>query len=337
MICLSKTRDIVMTSIIIKTMVFLGCACISAIGVADTVSKTICNKKQLTRYISHRTFESDGAPCDVLYEKPTEGGYAESEWAAQNDALFCEERYQDFVSKLRELGWSCSQSEFSSPQSKIPILKITVPEKLGRLSIYDQAGAFVGYANDFFQLNEGINKFVIHGPTQSRLSIVVEREEPNRVVVQSSTAYDGIGMCPDRKVSLPTTVLNAWPIRPIRYLKKPIYEIKMGVPSFKPRPSPECFSIPSEIGGLKWNNTILTIESNVTNAEIYQKNRSGNYNVVEGVFPGVRFSAVHHEFAREVHFVLRKPGYANCMLTVGIPATSTRFRCDLIDVQTLLQ
>lgn len=326
-----------MKSIIIKTMVFLVCACISAEGIADTISKTLCNKKQLTRYISHRAFESDGAPCDVLYEKPTEGGYAESEWVAQNDALFCVERYRDFVSKLEGLGWSCSQSDLRSPQSTVPILKITVPQELGQLSIYDQFGAFVGYANDFFQLGEGINKFVIHGPTQSRLSVVVKIEEPNRVVVQSSTAYDGIGMCPDRRVTLPTTVLNAWPIRPIRHLRESIYEIKMGVPNFKPRPSPECFSIPSEIGGLKWNNTVLTIESNITNAEIYQKNRSGNYNVVEGVFPGVRFSAVHHEFDREVHFVLRRPGYANCMLTVEIPATSTHYRCDLIDVQALLQ
>ena len=58
-------------------------------------------------------------PCEVHYFKDTEApGETQVLWRALNEAGYCERMADNFVSKLRELGWSCEQGSASEPASE---------------------------------------------------------------------------------------------------------------------------------------------------------------------------------------------------------------------------
>ena len=49
-------------------------------------------------------------PCEVHYYKDTEApGELQVLWRAMNQSGYCEMKTQEFIAKLGELGWSCSQ------------------------------------------------------------------------------------------------------------------------------------------------------------------------------------------------------------------------------------
>jgi hypothetical protein len=56
-------------------------------------------------------------PCEVHYYKDTEApGEMQVLWRAVNQSGYCEMKTQEFITKLTELGWSCSQGVESEPE-----------------------------------------------------------------------------------------------------------------------------------------------------------------------------------------------------------------------------
>ena len=80
----------------------------AAIGLNNTAYGAQCTKDDLNRVVS-TVYSEPGqpTPCEVLYEKPSEGE-SMTLWRAQNQAGYCEARAAEFIEKLAELGWSCS-------------------------------------------------------------------------------------------------------------------------------------------------------------------------------------------------------------------------------------
>ena len=81
--------------------------------------KVACEFEDMTRLISLRVDPEAGYVCDVLYEKPDEGGAREVLWSAKNDAQYCRPRYEDLVQGLADRGWTCDYAE-DSPDGEEP-------------------------------------------------------------------------------------------------------------------------------------------------------------------------------------------------------------------------
>ena len=73
--------------------------------------KVACELEDMTRLISLRVDPEAGYVCDVLYEKPDEGGAREVLWSAKHTADYCRPRYEGLVQDLAERGWTCDYAE----------------------------------------------------------------------------------------------------------------------------------------------------------------------------------------------------------------------------------
>ena len=57
-------------------------------------------------------------PCEVHYFKDTEApGETQVLWRALNEAGYCERMADNFVGKLRDLGWSCEQGSGATTEA----------------------------------------------------------------------------------------------------------------------------------------------------------------------------------------------------------------------------
>lgn len=89
-------------------------ATLLALGLAANLQAEVRQSHQCERYGIQRTVElvsADGAsvPCQVVYSKPMEDQSSTSLWTAQNDASFCQTKYDGFIVKLEsKLNWSCT-------------------------------------------------------------------------------------------------------------------------------------------------------------------------------------------------------------------------------------
>ncbi len=67
-----------------------------------------CQYGELTRSVEViYTTPGQPLPCEVLYDKPAEGG-SSTLWRAQSEAGYCEARAVEFVAKLTDMGWQCN-------------------------------------------------------------------------------------------------------------------------------------------------------------------------------------------------------------------------------------
>ena len=58
-------------------------------------------------------------PCEVHYFKDTEApGQTQVLWRALNEAGYCERMAENFIGKLRDLGWSCAQGGAAAPAAQ---------------------------------------------------------------------------------------------------------------------------------------------------------------------------------------------------------------------------
>ena len=73
--------------------------------------KVACELEDMTRLISLRTDPEAGYVCDVLYEKPDEGGSREVLWSAKHTVDYCRPRYENLVQDLADRGWTCDYAE----------------------------------------------------------------------------------------------------------------------------------------------------------------------------------------------------------------------------------
>lgn len=346
----------------------------TSVDSSEIVSRSICKNQSLTRIVSHRVFGDSGVPCDVFYEKPNEGGVNSSEWSAKNQSDYCVEKYNFFIQNLRDLGWSCVTSadeiHHKEEQRKEalrkdvlrkealrrealrrealsnvnPFFQINTLQPNTRIPIYNRYSNFIGFTGDYIQFEPGWNQFRVRSGERAGLSITIILKEDKTLEIVSIEPSDKIGRCPDRLIEVPPTIMDTWPTSPVSRTGRSTYGIEIGEPKFSPRPKTECRSIPSDLGGLKWSNVKLTINSNVSDASIYQVSKTnGGFERVEkvdGVLPGQRFSAIFRQYSngaidRDISFTLRKLEYSNCNLVVDLPLSSDTFRCDLIKLSDL--
>ena len=90
-----------------------------ALGGEFAWAKTVtCTMTSLERTVELR-YESPGeaVPCEIGYSKPSEELGEQVLWRAENEAGYCEARFEEFVDKLRGFGWSCSENDSDTAQT----------------------------------------------------------------------------------------------------------------------------------------------------------------------------------------------------------------------------
>ena len=78
---------------------------------AASYGDTTCKQGDITRTVAVVYSEPGQAvPCEVIYNKPTEGGQ-QVLWRAFNEAGYCEARAEAFVEKLGSMGFACETTD----------------------------------------------------------------------------------------------------------------------------------------------------------------------------------------------------------------------------------
>ena len=85
--------------------------CLALVLSANAWSVAECSNAGLTRTVDI-VYNNPGqpVPCEVLYDKPQEGG-VQTIFRAMNEAGYCEDRSAEFIEKLRGLGWQCTTAQ----------------------------------------------------------------------------------------------------------------------------------------------------------------------------------------------------------------------------------
>lgn len=77
---------------------------------AQDAQKYQCTHGELQRRVEILYETGLTVPCEVHYYKDTEApGELQVLWRATNQSGYCESKMREFIAKLGELGWSCSQ------------------------------------------------------------------------------------------------------------------------------------------------------------------------------------------------------------------------------------
>ena len=72
-------------------------------------SSWICEHGNLVREIKVERTSNAPAPCEVVYNKDSEGQGSSVLWNAQNDGAYCDARADGLAEKLTGHGWTCSE------------------------------------------------------------------------------------------------------------------------------------------------------------------------------------------------------------------------------------
>ena len=96
----------------IKRLAVLLVVMLPALSFAQSSQNYLCNYGELQRRVEI-LYETGGTlPCEVHYYKDSEApGEMQVLWRAMNEAGYCEAKTQDFVTKLKALGWSCGAND----------------------------------------------------------------------------------------------------------------------------------------------------------------------------------------------------------------------------------
>lgn len=77
-----------------------------------------CTHGDLQRRVEIVYEAGNTVPCEVHYYKDTEApGEREVLWRAVNESGYCENKTQEFIAKLQNLGWSCGQGAGAEPEN----------------------------------------------------------------------------------------------------------------------------------------------------------------------------------------------------------------------------
>ena len=79
-----------------------------AFAPAANAESWICEQGTLVREININRDSAEAAPCQVAYDKQSEGLGSEVLWSANFDGSYCDTRANGLAEKLEGLGWSCS-------------------------------------------------------------------------------------------------------------------------------------------------------------------------------------------------------------------------------------
>ena len=84
---------------------------------AQDAQKYQCTHGELQRRVEILYETGLTVPCEVHYYKDTEApGELQVLWRAINQSGYCEMKTQEFIARLGELGWSCSQGVEAEPE-----------------------------------------------------------------------------------------------------------------------------------------------------------------------------------------------------------------------------
>ena len=70
-----------------------------------------CEHNGMVREVQVEYLGDGKVPCNVIYDKPTEGVETKVLWFADKQEGYCEEKAQGFVNKLESWGWTCTPFE----------------------------------------------------------------------------------------------------------------------------------------------------------------------------------------------------------------------------------
>ena len=82
-----------------------------------------CEHNGMVREVQVEYLGEGKVPCNVIYDKPTEGVETKVLWFADKQEGYCEEKAQGFVNKLESWGWTCT------PVEAAPVVEEVVEEQ----------------------------------------------------------------------------------------------------------------------------------------------------------------------------------------------------------------
>ena len=95
-----------------KLLAVLLVAMLPALSFAQGSQNYLCTYGDLQRRVEILYATGMTLPCEVHYYKDSEApGEMTVLWRALNEAGYCEAKTQEFVTKLKALGWSCAAND----------------------------------------------------------------------------------------------------------------------------------------------------------------------------------------------------------------------------------
>jgi hypothetical protein len=102
-----------------KILAIFLAASLPSLSIAQAPHDYQCSLDNLERRVVIFYETGVTVPCEVHYFKDTEApGETQVLWRALNEAGYCERMADNFVGKLRDLGWSCEQGSASEPATE---------------------------------------------------------------------------------------------------------------------------------------------------------------------------------------------------------------------------
>ncbi len=87
-------------------------ALLPCLSFAEGPQNYLCTYSDLQRRVEILYETGMTLPCEVHYYKDTEApGDKQVLWRAMNEANYCEQKAEEFIVKLQDLGWSCGQNQ----------------------------------------------------------------------------------------------------------------------------------------------------------------------------------------------------------------------------------
>lgn len=89
------------------------------LAAAAAAAPVICTRGELSRSVEVVYSDPGRAiPCEVLYDKPTEGSQT-TPWRASSEAGYCEAKARELVETLESLGWDCAVERSDAGPSEL--------------------------------------------------------------------------------------------------------------------------------------------------------------------------------------------------------------------------
>jgi len=93
-----------------KSLIVLVAALLPSLALAQDPQNYQCTHGDLQRRIEILYEPGMAVPCEVHYFKDTEApGERQVLWRALNEQGYCERKTAEFISKLKGLGWNCTE------------------------------------------------------------------------------------------------------------------------------------------------------------------------------------------------------------------------------------
>lgn len=99
-----------------KIMAIFLAALLPGLSLAQTPHNYQCTYGDLQRRVEVLYETGVTVPCEVHYYKDTEApGETQVLWRAMNEAGYCERMAENFIGKLKGMGWECGVGEAAGP------------------------------------------------------------------------------------------------------------------------------------------------------------------------------------------------------------------------------